>query len=210
MDIFKSQTTKNYELLMGILVQTCEKKLNIIQNENWSLQGILSRDISSLLYFLVQLSYKIDCNFEIPSDVSIAVTCKTIQDGVTKNKTTVHRITDKIKRGSSNLLYKGRRSDIDTLDELMEDPDILAEINGLLLIFVNSSLSPLHIKLASLEQMSTDHIIMMMGLLGRFYVPASAWVINPKNGDDNLRNANVCYSLLQQDGIDTKRVSPEG
>jgi hypothetical protein len=56
-DAFARATAKNYALLMGIVVQYCEKELGTHQNvERWTLQGILDRNIVSLLCFLVELA----------------------------------------------------------------------------------------------------------------------------------------------------------
>lgn len=87
---------------MGIIVQYCEKELGIHQQtDRWTLQGqcvltlgIVDRNIASLLCFLVELATIFRCPFEIPYDVSVAITCSEVVNGVTQNKTTVHKVTD--------------------------------------------------------------------------------------------------------------------
>lgn len=72
-------TPKNYAFIMGVVVQYCEKELGIHQEEDrWTLQGILERNISSLLCFLVELAMHFRCQFEIPNDVSVAIVCKDV------------------------------------------------------------------------------------------------------------------------------------
>lgn len=121
-DSFQRATPKNYQLLMGIIVQYCEKKLGILQFEDrWTLQGIIDRDIHSLLCFLVDLALIFDCKFEIPPDVQVAVSCKETIDGVSKIKTTIHKITDKQQNDHDVL---------DTFDQLISSEKDFDEVSS--------------------------------------------------------------------------------
>ena len=64
---------------MGLVTQYCERRLGLVQNvERWTLQGILNHDISSLLFFLVELAHAVKCPYAFPTHVSIAITCKQV------------------------------------------------------------------------------------------------------------------------------------
>ncbi|OUM64927.1 hypothetical protein PIROE2DRAFT_8143 [Piromyces sp. E2] len=93
-DILPGSTEKNKISNINRCIQFAVDKLELQRDpQRWTAEGIVNKDISSILSFLVDLSHYAPCPLAIPSNVTIAITHQDkISSGV-KNKTTLHHIS---------------------------------------------------------------------------------------------------------------------
>ncbi|KAI8910393.1 hypothetical protein EDD86DRAFT_189825 [Gorgonomyces haynaldii] len=206
-------TIKSYQLLIGILVQYVKKNLGMNPPpERWSLEGLVSRDISSLVCFLVDVAYSFQCPFPIPENVSIAVVCVQNIDGAMTKKTTVHQITAPGYNAPSthNLYDPSADAEMDAFEELISSPEQFEEVKALLLQYCNEKLAECHIKLKDVAELRTDQLVVLIGILGGFFVPMSLWQLKPKTPEQKLKNAETCMMFLDQFEIPTDRVTAQG
>jgi len=107
--------------------------------QRWTAEGIVQRDISSILSFLVDLSHFTPCPLAIPSNVTIAITHQDIIESGIKNKTTLHHISgdesqynDKAGAVDINYYENGKETsnsnaDEDVFDNMEENQDKIEE-----------------------------------------------------------------------------------
>jgi len=76
------------------IVKYLDNSLNIREDpDSWTRVGITMCDQYSALSLLVHISHAVGANLALPSNVSVAVMRAVNVDGVSKNKTSVHKIT---------------------------------------------------------------------------------------------------------------------
>jgi coenzyme F420-reducing hydrogenase delta subunit len=54
--------------------------------------------------------------------------------------------------------------------------------------------------------MTTDQMVMLLSLLGGFFVPMNKWNVGPKTAEEKLQNVNTCIQLLTGLEIETERL----
>ncbi|KAJ3320918.1 hypothetical protein HDV06_004696 [Boothiomyces sp. JEL0866] len=200
---FMACTAKDYQLIMTKLVQYVEKFL--IRGDNsgrWTIKGIIAGDYSSLLSLLVDLALYFECQFPIPTDVKLAVTCNTIVNGAKISKTNKFQITEAGIDFTEDI--PADQKDVgEIFEELIENAEKLYE---LLLEFVNRILQDFRMVVESIQELADGgKLILLIGSIGGFYVPLSKFFLDPSEEQKQV-NVELAIELLKSMGINTKRI----
>ena len=107
-------------------------------------------------------------------------------------------------------ILQEEESILDTFNDLIDSPEAFEEVSNLLLAFVNAQFKEFEIQLPNLKQVGTDHLILLMGLLGDYFVPLSKWISRPTSKDDKLMNMNTLLQLMQEADIETEFIKVQG
>ncbi|KAJ3271331.1 hypothetical protein HDV01_006836 [Terramyces sp. JEL0728] len=210
-------TAKDYQLIITKLVQFVEKFL--IRGDNssrWTAKGIIAGDYASLLCFLVDLALLFECQFPIPTDVKLAVTCNTIANGAKISKTNKFQITEQgvvfpeVAGNPTDEAPTDQKDVGEVFEELIETPDKLQEVEILLLEFVNRILQDFRLAIDSLQALADGgKLILLIGSIGQFYVPLSKFFLDPTEEQCQI-NVEIAIELLKSMGINTKRIEMKG
>ncbi|KND03042.1 hypothetical protein, variant [Spizellomyces punctatus DAOM BR117] len=180
--------------ILAHVIKFVEVNLKVRQDrERWTIEGIMSKDISSIICLLVDLAQVLGCPYSLPPGISMAIIKREELPGGVKNKTTVHKITPEeikgVSRSSSARMSQiellppdvdgGPQYEPDALDKLFETPEKMDKVTKLLLEFVNSQLEGLDIRINSLTKLEGIYLIFLIGTLGNFFVPLHHYTLSP-------------------------------
>ncbi|ORX43434.1 hypothetical protein BCR36DRAFT_406788 [Piromyces finnis] len=220
-DILPGSTEKNKISNINKCIQFAVDKLGLERDpQRWTAEGIVKRDISSILAFLVDLSHYAPCPLAIPSNVTIAITHQDkIGSGGVKNKTTLHSISgdetqynDKAGAVDINYLDSGKEDtneDEDVFDKMQENQDKIAEIKELLVNFCNNYLALMNVQINELEDFSNGvYILWLIGLIKNIFIPSYNYKENPSSYSEKLENVNFSIYLLNNLGINCSKIKP--
>jgi len=219
-DILPGSTEKNKISNIKRIIKFAVDKFGMEPDpQRWTAEGIVQKDISSILSFLVDLSHYVACPLAIPSNVTIAIIRQDkIESGV-KNKTTLHHISGDESQynnqsGAVNINYveSGKyyqNEDEDVFDNMDENQDKIAEIKELLIDFCNKNLQLMGVQIKALEDFSDGiYIIWLIGLIKNIYIPSYNYKENPGNFAEKIENINFCIILLSNLGINCSKIRP--
>jgi len=186
--------------------------------QRWTAEGIVQRDISSILSFLVDLSHFTPCPLAIPSNVTIAITHQDIIESGIKNKTTLHHISgdesqynDKAGAVDINYYENGKETsnsnaDEDVFDNMEENQDKIAEIKELLIDFCNKHLQQ-NVQVNDITDFSDGvYIIWLIGLIKNIFIPSYQYKEDPKSYTEKMDNINFGIFLLNNLGINCSKI----
>ncbi|KAL5037415.1 hypothetical protein BDV3_006908 [Batrachochytrium dendrobatidis] len=206
-------TLKNYQLIMGLVVQFVDRHFGMSQVEGrWTLKGVLAQDISSLLCFLVDLATLLKCPFPLPPNVLIAIIQKQVIDGTEKTRTTVHKLTQDIPTVEDSVVASDATPAVamDAFDVLVDSPQKFKELSELLLGFVNMHLAMVNIQANDLSMLDDGvHAIILIGILANLFVPLSKYHLIPSTEAHKVHNVKFGLELTKGLGIDTNRIEPQ-
>ena len=94
----------------------------------------------------------------------------------------------------------------DKFELLIESEESFIEVSNILLKFVNKVMEQVKINLSSLVELKTEQLVMLISLLGGFFVPLSKWTLAPASEEDKLHNVNTVVELLKSLDIETERI----
>ncbi|KAH6570701.1 hypothetical protein BASA50_003253 [Batrachochytrium salamandrivorans] len=211
---FSTGTLKNYQLVMGLVVQFVDRQFGMTQIEGrWTLKGINAQDISSLLSFLVDLAILLRCPFPLPPSTSIAILKKEIIGGTEKTRTTLHELTGAVSTSSdlpSSPNGKAQTELMDSFDTLVDSPQKFQELSQLLLGFVNLNLAEIDTQVTDLSLLHDGmHMIRFIGLLSNFFVPLSKYHPKPTLDEQKSHNIKFGLELTQGLGINTTGINSD-
>ncbi|KAL2911503.1 hypothetical protein HK105_209034 [Polyrhizophydium stewartii] len=202
---FATATPKNYQLIMGLVVQFVERRLGVAQDpKRWTLKGILAQDMSSLLCLLVDLATLLKCPYPLPPNMI---------GGAEKTKTTVHRLTDE-ETVTDEQQSAGPEQVVDAFDALVDSPQKFQELVELLLHFTNMHLAVVNIEARDLASLDDGvHLIILIGVLANFFVPMNLYHLTPTLPEHKARscdhNVQFALELMRDLGIDVSRINPK-
>jgi parvin len=78
---------------LTVITKFATSQLEMDGTGRWSVDGMMKKDISSMMCFLVDLAHALQCPYPLPSDVSIAIVAEEVLASGKKSKTTVFQIT---------------------------------------------------------------------------------------------------------------------
>ncbi|TPX64750.1 hypothetical protein SpCBS45565_g05647 [Spizellomyces sp. 'palustris'] len=214
--------------ILAHVIKFVELNLKVRQDrERWTIEGIMSKDISSIISLLVDLAQILGCPYSLPPAISIAIIKREELPGGVKNKTTVHKLTPEEIKGVSRS-SSARMSQIellpsdvdgepqyepDALDKLFETPEKMDKVTKrqqLLLEFVNSQLEGLDIRINSLTKLEGIYLIFLIGTLGNFFVPLHHYTLTPTTLAEKIENARFALSMMLDLNIDITRINATG
>jgi len=219
-DILPGSTEKNKISNINRCIQFAVDKLGLERDpQRWTAEGIVKKDISSILSFLVDISHHAPCPVAIPSNVTIAITHQDNISSAVKNKTTLHSISgdeteynDKAGAVDINYAETGKENapeDEDVFDKMQENQDKIAEIKELLIDFCNKQLAQMNVQINDLEDFSNGvYIIWLIGLIKNIFVPSYNYKENPSSYSEKLENVNFSLYLLNNLGINCSKIKP--
>lgn len=78
--------------------------------------------------------------------------------------------------------------------------------------FVNKYLNKINFEVTELESQFHDgvYLIMLMGLLGGFFVPHYSFNLTPHEFEQKVQNVNFAFELMEEDGLQKPKARPEG
>jgi hypothetical protein len=176
----------------------------------------------SLLCFIVDLAIMFECQFTLPTNVSIAVTCKQTIDGTIVSRTNKFQITaeftqlEKFPSQSLTELSRQYSNDLghltDLFEQLIDSPEKLKEVCELMVEFVNNNLSGIGQKIHTLHELADgSKLILLIGIVGRFFIPFNRYHISPATDEQKDRNITLAMKLLEKNlQIDVSRLSKQG
>ncbi|KAJ3182164.1 hypothetical protein HDU85_003206 [Gaertneriomyces sp. JEL0708] len=230
-DLLAAKSDRSKAAILHHVARYIEHNLKINVGDRWSPEGIMGRDISSVLCLLVDLAEVFACPYPLPPNVSIAVQKREDLPSGVKNKTTVHKITfakapePAASKRTSMMSHTSTFTNIsstptinnegdqpkldydpDAFDKLFENPDNVTEMTKLLLEFANSQLENLGIRLNSLSKIEGTYLILLIGTLANFFVPLNCYQLNPSSMREKIDNARFALSMMTDLEVDTSRI----
>lgn len=78
--------------------------------------------------------------------------------------------------------------------------------------FVNKHLNKINMEVQDLDSQFHDgvNLILLMGILGGFFVPLYSFNLAPQNFEQKVLNVNVAFDLMQVIGLAAPKARPEG
>ncbi|KAJ3053718.1 hypothetical protein HK097_003569 [Rhizophlyctis rosea] len=224
-DLLTARSARATQVIVGTVLHYVENNLDVKRDpDRWSAEGIINRDITSIVCLLVDLAHVLGCPYAFPSNVSVAVIKREqLPDGV-KNHTAIHKVTsDESKYLAQTTAMQATMSQSaastdfgprgagqqgpDAFDKLFEMDDKMREVTRLLLDFVNVQLEPLNIRINNLNKLDPAMLVMLIGCLGEFFVPLHLYDLNPESTAAKLETARFAVSLMVELGIDVKKIN---
>ncbi|KAH9265936.1 hypothetical protein BASA83_010844 [Batrachochytrium salamandrivorans] len=187
---FSTGTLKNYQLVMGLVVQFVDRQFGMTQIEGrWTLKGYIFA-----FKLLGRSGHLVRCPFPLPPSTSIAILKKEIIGGTEKTRTTLHELTGAVSTSSdlpSSPNGKAQTELMDSFDTLVDSPQKFQELSQLLLGFVNLNLAEIDTQVTDLSLLHDGmHMIRFIGLLSNFFVPLSKY--HPKPTLDEQKICALC------------------
>ncbi|KAG4083969.1 calponin homology domain-containing protein [Neocallimastix lanati (nom. inval.)] len=219
-DILPASTEKNKLANIKRCIQFVVEKFKMEPDPaRWTAEGIVQKDIASILALLVDISHFSSCPFTIPSNVTIAIVHQDkIQSGV-KNKTTLHNISGDESQYCSGkgLIDVGPDYDKnsapeedDVFDDMEANKEKIAEITELLIDFCNKYLQLMNVQVSKIEDFSSGvYIIWLIGLIKNIYIPTYNYVENPETLNQKRDNVSLGILLLEKLGINCSKIKPQ-
>ncbi|TPX48402.1 hypothetical protein SeLEV6574_g02057 [Synchytrium endobioticum] len=202
---------KSQRINVSACVRFCET-LGMQQSGRFSVDGILGRDIVSVLCLLVDLVHVVGCPYVLPAHVSIAVVRDEAWEGGVRSRTSVHAITgDEGGHGPARWCVEPELLDPvpvpvpDAFDKLFEDRDKVAQVSLLIREFVNQKFEGMNIEVdhLALEFHDGVYLILLIGTMGHFFVPLNFYHLSPKNAAQKLENVRFAFKLMAEMEIST-------
>jgi hypothetical protein len=78
----------------------------------------------------------------------------------------------------------------------------LDKVADILITFVNTHLEVLGISVSFMEDIRMDKLIMLVGVLGNFFVPMDQWFINTTSAVELDTNLNTFLAICNTIGVD--------
>jgi len=218
-DILPSSTEKNKLANINRCIQFAIEKFGMERDPSrWTAEGIVQKDIASILALLVDISHFSPCPFSIPSNVTIAIVHQDkITSGV-KNKTTLHNISGDESQYSNGKglvdvgpdYYKTNvPEEDDVFDDMETNKEKIAEITELLIDFCNKHLQQMNVQVSKVEDFSSGvYIIWLIGLIKNIYIPSYNYVENPETLNQKRDNVSLGILLLEKLGINCSKIKP--
>ncbi|KAJ1550990.1 hypothetical protein HK096_003797 [Nowakowskiella sp. JEL0078] len=201
-------TEKSKRVNILAVMRYIESKLGAVGEGKWTIEGILTKDFSSVYCLLVQLAHILKCPYSLPSNVTINITViEKISNGGVKKKTISHLITEDesqfvetetivpVKHKTERVI---RADDFDKLfliDEkkqqlVLDDLDIL--VTDICQDFHNGV-----------------NLIFLTGMLGKFFVPLCFYHLKPESDEEKLLNVKLALQLMADLDMDMSKLNPE-
>lgn len=81
-----------------------------------------------------------------------------------------------------------------------------------MITFANQYLSRINFEVSELESQFHDgvYLIMLMGLLGGFFVPHYSFYLTPNEFEQKVQNVQFAFELMEEDGLMRPKARPEG
>jgi uncharacterized protein Yka (UPF0111/DUF47 family) len=163
-----------------------------------------------------------ECQFTLPTNVSIAVICKQNIDGTDVSRTNKFQVTaeftqlEKFPSQSLTELSRQYSNDMghltDLFEQLIDSPEKLKEVCELMVEFVNNNLAEIGQKIHTLHELADgSKLLLLIGIVGRFFIPFNRYHINPASEEQKDKNITLAMKLLdKQLHVDISRLSKQG
>ncbi|KAI3644166.1 hypothetical protein MP228_010330 [Amoeboaphelidium protococcarum] len=200
---------QNFQLIVSFI----QRELSLSENDQWSLQGLFERDISSTYCLLVDLAHALQCPYQLPSNVSIAIVHTESINGIKTNKTRKVQLTKDEKLFyrpdmiGSNQNLKGSVLSLteDPFDALFDSnhEKELEQIKHLVTEFLKTHLAKVDRQITDLAQDMHDgtNFVLLIAVLSNFFVPLNKFSISPQTNEDKLKNVLFLLKMLERLGI---------
>ncbi|KAL3315764.1 hypothetical protein Ciccas_005595 [Cichlidogyrus casuarinus] len=163
--------------------------------QRWSAAAIQSRDLVSILRLLVALARRFAPAVRLPRGVQLIVLIVRMVNGILIHRRQIEPITefDDVTDG------EGRHDTVSALVDCAV-PEKLESFMQTLLEFVNRHLVKLNLAVSDLRTQFDDgvYFILLLGLLGGYFVPMHAYHIAPANNEQRLANLQLALQLAYE------------
>ncbi|CAH8445493.1 unnamed protein product [Schistosoma rodhaini] len=174
----------------------------------WPVSAVYNRDLVAILRLLVALVHKFSPAIILPRKVQLTVLIVRKINGILQHRRQIELVTD-VGDEQDNT-----ETDHDAISALVDCaiPEQLASFQQTLKTFVNRNLNKLNLHVTDLENEMSDgvYFILLLGLLGNYFVPLHAYHITPTTDAQKLANLQVAFQLAHDvEGIDLEYNQPE-
>ncbi|CAH8831964.1 unnamed protein product [Trichobilharzia szidati] len=174
----------------------------------WPVTAVYERDLVAILRLLVALVRRFAPIITIPRKVQLTVLIVRKINGILQHRRQIEPVTD-VGDEQDNA-----EADHDAISALVDCavPEKLASFQQTLKTFVNRHLNKLNLHVNDLETEMDDgvYFILLLGLLGNYFVPLHAYHITPTTDSQKLANLQAAFQLAQDvEGIDLEYNQPE-
>ncbi|KAK4472816.1 hypothetical protein MN116_004032 [Schistosoma mekongi] len=174
----------------------------------WPTSAVYERDLVAILRLLVALVHKFAPTIILPRKVQLTVLIVRKINGILQHRRQIEPVTD-VGDDQDNT-----EIDHDAISALVDCaiPEQLASFQQTLKTFVNRHLNKLNLHVTNLETEMSDgvYFILLLGLLGNYFVPLHAYHITPTTDAQKLSNLQVAFQLAYDvEGIDLESNQPE-
>ncbi|GAA54026.1 alpha-parvin, partial [Clonorchis sinensis] len=165
----------------------------------WPVSAIFDQDMVAILRVLVALVRRFAPMVRLPRDVHLTVLIVRKINGILQHRRQVEVITESEDEQDT-------AGDHDAISALVDCavPERLAAFQQTLLDFVNHHLAKINLSVSSLETEMNDgvYFILLIGLLGGFFVPLHAYHLTPLTNAQRQANLQLAFKLAEEvDGI---------
>ncbi|TGZ67263.1 hypothetical protein CRM22_004918 [Opisthorchis felineus] len=165
----------------------------------WPVSAIYDQDMVAILRVLVALVRRFAPAVRLPRDVHLTVLIVRKINGILQHRRQVEVITESEDEQDT-------AGDHDAISALVDCavPERLAAFQQTLLDFVNHHLAKINLSVTSLETEMNDgvYFILLIGLLGGFFVPLHAYHLTPLTNAQRQANLQLAFKLAEEvDGI---------
>ncbi|KAH8854398.1 Beta-parvin [Schistosoma japonicum] len=174
----------------------------------WPTSAVYERDLVAILRLLVALVHKFAPTIILPRKVQLTVLIVRKINGILQHRRQIEPVTDVgDEQDNTEIDHDGISALVDCAI-----PEQLASFQQTLKTFVNRHLNKLNLHVTNLETEMSDgvYFILLLGLLGNYFVPLHAYHITPTTDAQKLANLQVAFQLAHDvEGIDLESNQPE-
>eukprot|EP00117_Sycon_ciliatum_P001904 scpid61742/ scgid7367/ Gamma-parvin len=171
----------------------------------WSVLGIHQRDMVATLRLLVAMVHHFSPDVKLPPGVVLEVMEIDRTSHGMQAKTRKEQITTGIShRSSGNNHHDGYQPDDDVFDKLFnEAPEKVDAVKTVLTKFANNHLSKVSVLITEPGREMRTGVVMLMllQLVGKYFIPLQDYSINPTIKDEYLHNNGLVIRVMQQQNI---------
>ncbi|NWJ07661.1 PARVG protein, partial [Crypturellus undulatus] len=193
-------TEKKQRQKLSVILEAVAKCLQLEgDQQKWSVESILSKDLLSTLHLLVAIAKHFQPDLAIPANVQVETL--TIQVIIVFIFATMDY---RIHSQGLICLELGRNVADDAFDELFSHaPDRLDAVKQVFLQFVNQHVGKLGLNVQDIESQFADGVILLLliGQLEGYFLNLRHFFLTPASPTEMLHNVNLALDLLTDGGL---------
>ncbi|CAH8455484.1 unnamed protein product [Dicrocoelium dendriticum] len=193
-----SQTEMGQRQRLKMVLDEINAALNVSPQwaaNKWPVTAIFDQDLVAILRLLIALARRFAPSVRLPRGVQLTVLIVRKYNGILQHRRQIEHITEMEAEQDADM-------DHDAISALVDCavPEKLAAFQQTLLEFVNPHLAKVNLSVANLETDMEDgvYFILLLGLLGGFYVPMHAYYPTPLTEAQRLANIQLALRLAEE------------
>lgn len=193
-----SQTEVGQRQRLRMVVEEINTALNVSPQwaaNHWPVTAVFEQDLVAILRLLIALLRRFAPSVRLPRGVQLTVLIVRKYNGILQHRRQIERITEMEEEQDADM-------DHDAISALVDCavPEKLAAFQQTLLEFINSHLCKMNLNATNLETDMEDgvYFILLLGLLGGFYVPMHAYYPTPLTEAQRLANIQLALRLAEE------------